>query len=142
MQITISLPHVFNPSAQRVENALVLRELLECIIRINLAYLRYHSVPALYRSGVVYGRTVIWEPIPALYERGYGDCKSLTAALIAEYRRDGFDAQPVFRWVRNPKTNGTDFHILVQTARGFEDPSKVLGMTRDENSYFGKGASR
>lgn len=135
MQIVINLPHVFNPDSPSGENAAVLRALLDCLIDINLAYLRYHSVPGLYGSGVVYGRTKIWEPIPALYARGYGDCKSLTAALIAEYETQGIQAAPVFRWTIN--SHGIpDFHILVQTAKGFEDPSKRLGMGQDEFAPF------
>ena len=120
----------------------MLRILLDTLIFINLAYLENHAVPSLYDSGVVYGRTTLWEPIPALYARGYGDCKSLSAALIAEYRRKGIDCSPVFRWIRRPndgyRKGETDYHILVQTARGFEDPSKVLGMGRNENAHFSR----
>lgn len=139
MQITYNLPHVFFQGASKVENAQVLRILLDALIRLNEAFLRNHAVPGLYQSGVVYGRTQIWETIPALYARKYGDCKSLTAALIAEYRRKGIKCEPVFRWVgaKDPDRQGeTDYHILVQTAKGFEDPSKVLGMGRNENAYF------
>ena len=137
MQITYNLPHVFFQGASQVENAQVLRILLDTLINLNLAYLRNHSVPGLYQSGVVYGRTQIWEPIPALYQRGYGDCKSLTGALIAEYRRQGIACEPVFRWIPSKARPGsTDYHILVQTAKGFEDPSKVLGMGQNENVHF------
>lgn len=135
MEITLSLPWVFYPGANTADNALALRALLECLITLNRAFLRNHSVPTLYRSGVVYGRTEMWDTIPALYSRRYGDCKSLSAALIAEYRNAGKPADPVFRWVRNT-VDGTDFHILVQTIAGFEDPSKVLGMGQNENAHF------
>lgn len=84
---------------------------------------------------MTYARTQVWEPIPALYKRGYGDCKSLTAALIAQYRLAGKKARPVFRFVPRPD-GGTDYHILVQTERGFEDPSKVLGMGKNEVAKF------
>lgn len=135
MQITFNLPHVFHPASDRVENAQVLQVLLDTAIQINIVYLqgmkqRGHSVPSLYESGVVYSRTRWWEPIPALYERGYGDCKSLTAAIIAEYRMKKVNCRPVFRWSPNPES--TDYHILVQTMTEFEDPSKVLGMGKDE----------
>lgn len=142
MQITFSLPHVFYPGSSRDEDASALRALLECLIRLNQAYLRVHAVPGLYQSGVVYGRTEVWDTIPALYERGYGDCKSLTAALVAEYRKKGIIAQPVFRWVQRPNGGGSDYHILVQREAcaecptGFEDPSKVLGMGKNENAHF------
>lgn len=135
MQITFNLPHVFFPGSDRTENAEVLEVLLDTAIRINGIYLRKmkrtgHSVPSLYESGVVYSRTRWWEPIPALYERGYGDCKSLTAAIIAEYQHKGVACRPVFRW--NPNPESTDYHILVQTATEFQDPSKILGMGKDE----------
>src|SRR5574338_1109732 len=137
MQITYSLPHVFFPGASPVENARVLRVLLDMLIELNRVYLLSHTPPALYRSGVVYGRTKEWEPIPALYARRYGDCKSLSAALIAEYRHKGIACEPVFRWVRKPEREGhTDYHILVPTKDGFEGPSKVLGMGKDENSNY------
>ncbi len=143
MQITYNLPHVFHGSSSSVENAIVLRILLDGLIAINTAYLAMHPVPELYRSGVRYGRTTWWEPIPALYPRRYGDCKSLSAVKIAEYRRKGFRAEPVFRFVDNAD-GSTDYHILVLTnainehvnAEGFEDPSKVLGMGADENARF------
>jgi len=133
MRIIYDLPHVFNPLADPKENAYVLSALLDCLVSINEAYLRDHTVLDLYHSGVVYGRTEHWDCIPALYAKGYGDCKSLSAALIAQYRKKGIEAEPVFRWIRN-SGGGTDFHILVQTIKGFEDPSKVLGMGRNENA--------
>lgn len=137
MKITFDLPYVFQPGSPPVENAGALEALLNCLIALNSEFLRNHSVPALYKSGVVYGRTEVWDTIPALYLRRYGDCKSLSAALIAQYRTKGIEARPVFRF----KTNGngsSDFHILVQTHRGFEDPSKVMGMGKNENDYFRK----
>lgn len=138
MQISFDLPHVFFAGSHPEDNAHALRALLDCLVTLNQAYLRNHAVAALYRSGVVYGRTKVWDTIPALYARGYGDCKSLTAALIAEYRLQGKACSPVFRW--RERSNGVrDFHILVQCGDTFEDPSKVLGMGRDENRWFHQG---
>lgn len=135
MQITFSLPHVFHPGSDQDENADALRDLLDCLIRLNLGYLRCNAVRGLYQSGVVYKRTEVWDTIPELYKKGFGDCKSLSAALIAQYRISGVDCAPVFRWIKRADGSGaTDYHILVQTAKSFEDPSKVLGMGRNENS--------
>jgi hypothetical protein len=109
----------------------VLKALLDCLVNINLAFLRrYPKTLGLYQSGVTYGRTLWWEPIPALYSRTKGDCKSLATALVAQYQMQGIPSQPVFRWMKNSKDN-TDFHILVQTPSGFEDPSKILGMDKN-----------
>jgi hypothetical protein len=138
MQITFNLPHVFNPASSAEDNAPVLRALMDALVAVNMAYLRKHPhTPPLYQSGVRYGRTVWWEPIPALYAAKLGDCKSLSAALVAQYRMAGIPARPSFRFVRHPDGR-SDFHILVQTTQGFEDPSKVLGMGQDENRWFGR----
>lgn len=133
MQITLDLPHVFNTDTSTVDNAYALRALLDCLIQLNTSYLRDHKIRPLYESGVVYGRTTVWDTIPALYARGYGDCKSLTAALVAEYRAAGIECEPCFRWHPRPENPAIrDFHILVQTRSGWEDPSKRLGMGADE----------
>lgn len=142
MQIEINLPHVFNPGSNPEENAYALMALLDCLIRLDQAFLMHNTVPTLYRSGVVYARTRVWDTIPAVMARraprapaGYGDCKSLTAWRVAELRNSGVECDAVFRW--NPRQDNPailDFHILVQRADGvFEDPSKVLGMGQHEN---------
>jgi len=140
VDIEFSLPHVFNGRATDLDDARSLRVLLDALITLNLAFLQSYTVPTLYRAGVRYGRTKIWDTIPALYQKGYGDCKSLTAALIAQYRMAGVECEPVFRFVRN-RDKSKDFHILVQSYSGFEDPSKVLGMGANENArFFGPGS--
>lgn len=130
-----SLPQYFNSDTSYVDNAYALSTLLDCLIELNLSYLKYGKgrIPRLYDSPVYYRRTQIWDTIPALYERGHGDCKSLTAALVAEYMFSGRESAPVFRFIERPDNTGSlDFHILVQTDRGFEDPSKVKGMGKNE----------
>jgi hypothetical protein len=164
MQITFNLPHVFYPGASKVDNAYALRVLLDTLVNLNLAYLRTHKPPGLYQSGVRYGRTRIWEPIPALFlpnkqreslfnpfwvpmgEKGgdkKGDCKSLATARIAELQNEGIEAKPVFRFAKRQDDSGAlDFHILVQVDRrisktGWEDPSRILGMGKEEVQRFG-----
>jgi len=56
--------------------------------------------------------------------------------LIAEYTLRGIPAKPVFRW--NPRGDSKDFHILVQTYSGFEDPSRHLGMGKNEVEQYTK----
>lgn len=135
MELTFNLKHWFESSSSMLENILALRCSMDYMINLNHSFLLYHRVPGLYQSGVRYARTRIWEPIPALYFRRLGDCKSLSAALIAQYRMRGVRAEPVFRWVSNTDES-VDYHILVQTYSGFEDPSKVLGMGTNENERF------
>lgn len=136
MQIIFNVPHAFYPGSSPVADARALDALLGCLINMNLGYLIDNpGTPALYRSGVFYKRTSWWEPIPAVIDRGFGDCKSLASWLIADYRIKRIPCKPQFRWYTNP--NGTkDYHILVQTAHGYEDPSKVLGMSDKEVSKF------
>lgn len=133
MRITFDLPHVFDAQSSSLDDAKALRVMLDALISVNLAFLHANTAPALYRSGVRYGRTVVWDSIPALYARGFGDCKSLSAARIAEIRHAGGEANPVFRWKRRPD-GGKDFHILVMRPDGWEDPSRKLGMGSNENA--------
>lgn len=135
MEIAFNLPHVFHAGSSSLEDAYVLKILLDALIKVNLGYVRSHNPPSLYRSGVRYGRTTLWEPIPALYARGYGDCKSLSAVRIAELLNQGVMAKPVFRW-RLRNDGGKDFHILIQKVGGYEDPSRELGMGKDETKWF------
>lgn len=143
MLIRYHFPHVFHPSADRVENALVLRAMIDFLIRVNMIYLINEKkcgreVLPLYQCGVYYARTNWWEPIPALYDRGWGDCKSLTAAYVAEKRLQGMQCDPTFRWAEN-NDGSTDYHILVALPNGqYEDPSKKLGMGANEVArYYG-----
>lgn len=134
MDVCFSFEHVFNDQSTDVENSFVLKALLDCLIQINLAYLKRNRVSRLYSAGVRYNRTHKWYPIPELYQRGNGDCKSLTAALVAEYAVQGIQSKPVFRFYRD-KDGSNKFHILVMVPgqngyekKLFEDPSKRLGM--------------
>lgn len=159
MELNLNLPHVFSPGTSALDNACALRCLLDCMVDLNISYLKYHEVPSLYNSGVRYGRTTIWEPIPALYlpnkvqdffnpvfwiPRGVnggekrGDCKSLGTARVAELRMKGVQAEPTFRWAKRGDGLGNlDFHILVQLANGdYEDPSRKLGMGSQEVQRF------
>jgi hypothetical protein len=165
LEIRYQLTHAFHPNADPLCNAYCLRALIDCLVEINLGYIKYcythgKRLAPLYDSGVRYKRTVVWEPIPELYlpnkhksnrppfwepigitggKQG-GDCKSLASALIAQYRTSGKEANPTFRWARRSDNSGAlDFHILVQTAEGFEDPSRVLGMSAAEVSRYFEG---
>lgn len=133
----IETQRVFMPGSSPRANSFALRSLLDKLTDANCEYLVEHpATVALYHSGVYYARTTEWDSIPVLYSRGYGDCKSLACALVAQYRvQERKRANVVFRYVVNSK-NSYDFHILVQTERGFEDPSKVLGMGNNENAWF------
>jgi Transglutaminase-like superfamily len=135
VEIPFNLPYAFYPGADPVDNAFALHTLLETLIELNCGFLRRHPALPLYRSGVTYGRTVSWDTIPALYYRKKGDCKSLSAALIAQYRHTGIPADPVFRFNPNPRKGDNLYHILVQVRKGkvseYEDPSKALGMLKE-----------
>lgn len=138
--IQYNFEHVFYPGSDKTENSLVLRDMINLLVRTNIIYIRRcaergHSVPTLYRSGVTYARTIWWEPIPALYARKWGDCKSLASAMIAQWSLQGRQCLPTFRWVEN--ADGTlDYHILVQHGNRWEDPSRKLGMGQTEVARF------
>jgi hypothetical protein len=127
MIIEFGLSHAFSPDSDPVDNAQVLRLLLESLVAIDRAYLRRHSAPALYKSGVTYGRTRIWESIPDALLRGRADCKTLSAWKIAEDRNKGISVEPAFRWITNSQGQ-RDYHILLEYKDHWEDPSKILGM--------------
>lgn len=139
MLLELNLPHVFRPDASAAENAEVLAEILESWVRINMLYLKRHpeapTVERLISSGRLrYDRTTIWECLPGLISKGIGDCKSLAPADVACLRvRENIPARCVFRHIQRP--NGKrDFHILVQTPRGWRDPSRDAGMGANENA--------
>lgn len=88
MRVCFDLGDVFHPGASDEDNALSLQALLECLIAINRVYLRHHSrTPKLYQSGVRYGRTQVWDSIPDLLTRRYGDCFPVGSLLL----RDDFE---------------------------------------------------
>ena len=132
---------MFNAGSVPVENAEAIQALLECLTGLDSLYLaRVRDVRtlSLRESGVYYDRTEVWDTIPALYARGYGDCKSLACCLAAERRLDGRPCQPVFQVPFPTKRDHLHitYHILNLSDDGWEDPSKVCGMTDNENSYF------
>lgn len=136
MEIVINLEHVFKPGSNQIDNSRSLRNLLEYMVTENMDFLRSHpETPSLYKARVVYARTKIWEPIAALYKRRKGDCKSLATALCAFYRMHDIWCRPVHRWYLTP-AGDTNYHILVQTETGWEDPSAILGMGAHENGHF------
>jgi hypothetical protein len=136
-RVTFDLPSVFHARSSHAENAVALQTLLHCLCDMNAIFLQFRPglVPPLYNSGVYYKRTNIWDTTAALYRRGFGDCKSLACALVAEYSVQGIPCAPVFRFLEM-SSNRIFYHILVEVPWGYEDPSKVLGMSQDENSYF------
>jgi hypothetical protein len=134
MEITFDLVHVFNGRGNAVHNAEALKILLDCLVNLNLAYLRHTKARPLYSGIVRYQRGKIWMPIPSLYKARFGDCKSLAAALVAEYRSKGIAAAPVFRF-KERKDGSVLYHILVMVPKCngyekklYEDPSARLGM--------------
>jgi hypothetical protein len=129
--VAFGIDDAFNAQSSKSSNAAALRALLDCLIDLNLIYLqRYPKTPGLYEARVFYHfmpTRAPWDTIPTLFARGYGDCKSLVAARIAELRQHGQTARPVFRHIKSAW--GTMFHILLQHDNGnWECPSRILGM--------------
>jgi len=129
--IVFGIDSAFHPRASKDANAIALRALLDCLIDLDIICLNYDlSLPYLYQSGVYYQlmpAKMAWDTIPIMLARGFTDCKSLVAARIAELRRAGRVAMPVFRNVTDGW--GTMFHILILHGNGqWECPSRLLGM--------------
>jgi hypothetical protein len=108
----------------------------EALAVINLAHLKQApNTPFLYESGVVYrperdGEELL--DIPALMVQGWGDCEDLAAWRVAELRFNDIPAWVEILIQQNP-TRGNDepkfdYHLLVGTPWGKQDPSKELGM--------------
>lgn len=129
-----------NSPSDQLANGQALNVLLEALVELNVAWLHNRNEVPLYECGVVYGRTDEWEPYPSLRMRGFGDCKSLAALKVAEYRLCGVPAELSHRWMRR-QDGFVMYHILVEPEPlrqpgVYEDPSKVLGMNANEFSYF------
>lgn len=102
---------------------------VEWLASVNLAYLVAHpETPALYASGVRYRteRDDSWSDVPITLAAGSGDCEDLTAWRLAELWRDSRRAWAVVE--AQPYPGGVEYHVLVETPEGLEDPSEILGM--------------
>jgi hypothetical protein len=120
------------------------KAICEINVLLNQGYLGCHKVPPLYRSGVRYQNeplnllTLGGKPfenveefalIPAIIERGWGDCDDLAPWRCAELRQNGQRAQIRIQWLTDPRTNQKIYHVVVRHADGsIEDPSAKLGM--------------
>lgn len=112
----------------------VIKLILDAQVKINQIYLRTHSVPPLYKSGVRYqnepvdGSCEEFATIEPVYTRGWGDCDDLAPWRCAELRNNGEKAKIRIQWKRQ-KSGRKLFHIVVRRGDGsIEDPSRILGM--------------
>lgn len=123
---------------------LAIKPILEALVTVDQIYLRSHKVPPLYRSGVRYQNEPVntahlggvdrthrieeFAAIPAVIERGWGDCDDLAPWRVAELREHGERAKIRVYWKR--QSNGHRlYHVVVRRADGtIEDPSAKLGM--------------
>lgn len=129
------IPDAFYEGSTDIDNAEALDCLLQGLRDVNVVYRRHHpEAPRLIDSGVVYGRTTVWNPYPAVLEAGFDDCKALTAEEAAECDIDGEECLITFRFLpRSPEPGALkDFHIMPFKITGFDDVSKRHGMGADE----------
>lgn len=122
--------------------------LLHALCCINYEYLRTYGAPPLYRSGVRYDNARAgkkeWQDIPKTLALRNGDCKDLACWLVAEDWRRGVRSRPFIRYktkqyrdAQGRTHNFSLYHVLVQRPGGaLEDPSRALGMGRDEWAPF------
>lgn len=122
---------IFRTERERRYSEVILRILLDALVKINLEYLKEHpNTPLLYDSGVRYKRedgTEDWLDIGEVLKLGYGDCEDLACYRVAELIKNGVPARPELIW-RN-KGEFYLYHIKVMLHNGItEDPSRQLGM--------------
>lgn len=135
--IVFTIDGAFDKKSSAKKNAIALEALMNCLTDLDYLYLKLNpNTPYLYETPVYYERTIVWDTIPALYARGFGDCKSLAACRVAELRAAGYKCRPTFRFDGN--AHMTMFHILVMHNDGtFEDPSKIKGMVAPQELAHG-----
>ena len=97
-----------------------------CGINFALLVALRGQAPLLYASGVVYrepGKRK-WHNVADLLDLGYGDCKDLVAARVAELRyHEGELARPRVYLTRRDNR----YHVVVVRGDGtVEDPSAIL----------------
>lgn len=121
-----------------------IKPILEALVIIDQLYIRTHKVPRLYDSRVRYENEPVntaklggidrryriedFAAIPAVIERGWGDCDDLAPWRCAELREAGEKAKIRIQWKRT-RSGGKLFHIVVRREDGsIEDPCAKLGM--------------
>lgn len=152
-EVAFLLPRVFSRGSKLRDNAHAAEALLKCLTDIDTLYwtMRGGVLEPLYANPLFYRRTCVWDTTPALYARGYGDCKSLACTRTAEYRLAGRASRPFFRFIPPELNPDREFmyHIVTGKDAGrpipweplntsWEDPSKVKGMGQNEWAYFEK----
>lgn len=108
---------------------------LAALQTLNTLWLQCNPrTPALVESGVRYRRETPWEreeflSIPAVLDRGYGDCDDLACWRAAELRAHRVDPYARVELVPiSPRV----LHVLVRRSDGtLEDPSRALGMGQE-----------
>ena len=129
MRVQLDGPH------QTRAFALLVRDLLKNIVRVNQAQIRSGQVGRLY-SGRIRYKT---EPKDAdsfvdastVWRRGFGDCAHLAAFRVAELQERGERARLRVKWGRKRQGKPRPFHVQVRRGDGsIEDPSARLGMGR------------
>lgn len=123
---------LFRRESERRYSEEVLGVLLHALSAANVAYLREHpATPPLYQAGVRYRAEPFpreeWRGVAEVLRERHGDCEDLACWRVAELRRRGVQAEPIFRHRQVGRLSV--YHILVRLPDGsVEDPSALLGM--------------
>lgn len=124
---------LFNGPRDRIASHKVLNILLKALVDIDVEYLKDNpQTPSIYQSGVRYVEEPAgiedWRDIPTCLREREGDCEDFSCWRVAELRRQGIAAVPIFGF-RTLSNGDVVYHIRVQYPDGkIEDPSKILGM--------------
>jgi hypothetical protein len=121
-------------SVNEAAQVAALEKLCDVAVDLNVIYLREHpETPQLYSTGILYrletSRSEDVYTIPFILERGRADCDGLACWRAAEIRL----LRGPSRWhsrVRLQRASQDprerDYHAVVTTRTGFEDPSTVM----------------
>jgi hypothetical protein len=131
--IVLSLSLGFDTATAVDASEAAMREILEVLVRHDLAYLREHKgTPPLYRAGIRYQRETggreVWQDVPAILAARAGDCEDLAAWRAAELRMAGEKARATIRRAARPEGRRGYHAIVVRADGSTEDPSYQLGM--------------
>lgn len=137
---------LFNGPEDKTDAFLSIRAIIhgcDFLYRCDVDYLIAYGkkVPGFYESGIRYETPEnacggdVWQDIPTLLRRGFGDCKDLACFRAAELTvKEGIYAKPIVRrkWMQN---GFALYHVVVMYPDGrIEDPSAALGMPVDSGT--------
>lgn len=118
------------------------KRLIEGLVSRNRGFMRRHSLPPLYRSGVLYARdppgVISLADAPTVFARKWGHCAHLSGWLCAELNEQGTDATIRFKWQPRKDWRGQMYHVQVRLPKSMGPGDPGLGQIDDETNDEGQ----